>query len=277
METDPFVIFDGKIHRKSEVRISPFQSGLYYGDGCFETIRSYAGKFLHLDEHLDRLHRAATYLNLDPVKINEEDLIALLNQNEILDRDAFIRIQLWREGERGYKRTDKDITRYVVEAKLLSLSSKPFKLITSETRVVSNRAQSKSFKLSNALYYSLAAEEAHQAGADGALMLNKDGFISETEIANVFWINNDQLFTPSSKCDAIPGVTQGIILNLFPQTIQGEYQMDDLLQANAIFISNSLREIVRVSSVNDVDFDINNPLLNRVREAFENYKTSHFK
>ena len=277
MENDPYVIFDGNIQRKSEVRISPFHSGLYYGDGCFETFRGYSGKFLRLHEHLDRLQRAAKYLNYDPVDIRKEEILQLLDKNDLRQADSIIRLQLWREGERGYQRSEHDNYRYVIEAKSLNVSDKAFKLITSKSRVLPNLSLSRSFKLSNAINYSFAATEAMASNADGALMLNIDGFISETEIANIFWAKGDILYTPSNECDCIPGIIQRVILKLFPDCRQGMYQMDEIKQADAIFLTNSVREIVPVSNLDGIDFDPNNPLLERVRSAFENYKETHLE
>ena len=132
-------------------------------------------------------------------------------------------------------------------------------------------------KLSNSINYIKAAQEAKKKGGDDALMLTIDKNISETTISNIFWIKGNQVFTPSLNCDLLPGVTRSILIELISQDselelVEGEFKLEEVYSAEAVFCTNSVMEMKSVSSVDDHSFEIGHLNFEKLKDDFKIYK-----
>ncbi|MDZ7715444.1 MAG: aminotransferase class IV [Balneolaceae bacterium] len=281
MGTEKKLIFDGDFVSTEETVVPAVSRGLMYGDGCFETLRSYAGCFLHLREHLQRFKLASDFLGLDfPLFFDDAKLKSslekLLVKNGLATVDAIIRFQLWRDGTRGYRAEQQGATHFSIMASKLPSIKDSIKLAFVDTKRIPDASLPSAFKLSNNINYIVAAREAAEKGADDALMQTVDGYLSETTIANLFWSADDVIYTPSEDCDLLPGITRNVLINICQQTgftvKQGRYTSKEILKAEAVWICNSVREIVHVSQIEDKEFEVNHWAVNRLKEKFEGYK-----
>ena len=105
MSKSTYMILNGELIQESAAVISPINRGLMYGDGCFETLRSYSDKFLGWDDHAERLESGLAYLDINaPFSSSElkKQVNLLLRNNQLEYAEAMIRIQCWRDGGRGY-------------------------------------------------------------------------------------------------------------------------------------------------------------------------------
>lgn len=273
------IFFNGEIIAKDQAVISPLSRGIFYGDGCFETLRGYAGKFLHLELHMKRLGAACDYLGLSfPYSYGElrDILHNLLTANNYTDSGCVIRIQLWRKGS-GFSDMQNTDAHMLIQASALPQMKESIRLKTSSLASIPEASLSRRYKLSNFLNYTLSHREAVKQGYDQALLLTRDGFVSETSIANIFWLRKDEFFTPSEKSDMLPGVTRQIILRLLDEhdfTVHsGEFDKKHVLSADAVFTTNSVQEIAVVSKIDGTRFEINHTQLQLLRELFERYKS----
>lgn len=263
--------------------MSPENRAMMYGDGCFETLKSYRGRFLNWEEHLKRLKGGLAYLELElPVDAEElkREVLEVIEANHLNGVEAMARIQFWREGWRGYKSSSNKTSR-MIQVKKYDQPTEPLHLIIAKTRCIPSESLERKYKLSNGLNYIKAAQEANKQQKDDSVMLTIDGFVSETTIANLFWIKDEKLFTPSEDCDILPGITRGIVIDLLTDmghTIKtGQFEPDSLIEATAVFCTNSLIEIQEVHSVNEKGFKTKYPLVQELRETFQKYKEEHSK
>jgi branched-subunit amino acid aminotransferase/4-amino-4-deoxychorismate lyase len=275
-----FVCFNGEILPSEEVKISPINRGMMYGDGCFETFRSYAGKFLDFEAHFNRLKESLSYLQIEfLISQNEFEnhTKEVLKVNNLENSDSMIRIQCWRKGVRGYKTNSTECEWIITSRKLGTDSVHPSRLVTSETLVIPNKAINRSLKLSNGLNYIVAAQDATFQDVDDALMLTLDGFVSETTVSNIFWGEGDKIFTPSESCDLLPGITRSLVLKILSNNgfslTEGQFYLADLKSAEYAFTTNSLSEIRFVAKLDHQEFDITHPELNHIHSLFQAYKT----
>lgn len=276
------VILNGEIIPQTEANVPVTSRGLLYGDGCFETFRSYAGRFLEIQSHLKRLAEGLTFLSIQyPADLKSTPLISqlqsLLIANDLMAKDAIIRIQLWREGGRGYGTTTLGKANYSITVTPFHPKITTYKLATVDIRKVPSTAVPARLKLSNGINHIIAACQAMQKGADDALLETIDHFISETTIANIFWLKNDIVFTPSLSCDILPGVTRGICIKLLQERLKTEVKEDafilnDIKNAETIWICNSLREIQPVGGIDDTNFDTAHSFTQALMKVFEAYK-----
>ena len=279
-----FVTFNGELLTPQELRVSPDNRGIMYGDGCFETFRSYKGKFLHLEKHFGRLTSGLSFLGIETefgLQEFQHSIEELIEANEAQNEDALIRVQTWRKGGRGYSTEIKEAN-WLTVLMPISETDAPISIATVNTRAIPNKALPRQYKFSNGLNYIWASKEASEAGADDALMLTIDETVSECTVANVFWVKGDTVFTPSESCDLLPGITRGILMDLISESSNlnmesGTFSLEDISSAEAIFCTNSVRGIRRVSQLDGKAFDTEHPVTDQLSELFELYKHQHLK
>lgn len=278
MSTSKFMILNGELVDEKTSLISPLNRGMMYGDGCFETLKSYSGRFLRWKQHVQRLEDGLSYLEME-APFSEADLKEqvekLLERNLLLNEEAVIRIQCWRAGERGYFTNSND-AQWMIQALKAHSQKDIFRLAVAETRAIPSKALERKYKLSNGLNYIKASGEAKRAGCDDSLMLTVEDKISETTSANVFWVDEGKLFTPGVDCDLLPGVTRSLIIeaaeSLGIQVKQGAFELEEIEQAEAVFCTNSLIEIVEVHALDEIEYEVNHPVVMKVKVAFEQLK-----
>jgi len=282
-----WIIFDGDLIPGGQPIVSATSRGLMYGDGVFETFRSYSGDTLLLKQHIDRLGHGLSMLGMK--KPNELSLelfkslvTNLLRKKNLIDNDAVIRVQVWRDGSRGYHTSSNAQTHFSIIASQCPVSFEHPKLATVQQKRIPSVSLPPDVKLTNGINYILAAREAAEKGTDDALMQTIEGWLSETTIANIFWVAGDTIFTPSKECDLIPGITRDILIQLIGNNDHwelhtGKFELKHLLDSQAAWICNSVREILPVLEVNGHRFDINHPVFTDLKEAFVHYRDANLQ
>lgn len=274
-----FININGTLISQEEASIPTTSRAVSYGDGCFETLVSYEGKFLHFKDHFARLQSGLKYLemNLDLTKDQmKSEVQKLLEENELEDEDSVVRIQCYREGSSGYFDIS-DRSGFIISNR--SIPERPGSIIlkTVSTPTIPSIALERKVKLSNSINYIKAAQEAKKQGGDDALMLTIDKSISETTISNIFWIKGNQVFTPSLNCDLLPGVTRSILIKLIDQDsklqlIEGAFRPEDIYSAEAVFCTNSVMEIKPISKIDDFSYKTDHFIVEKLKDDFKVYK-----
>lgn len=281
MDNKEWISHNGNWLRHGEAALPVDARPVMYGDGCFETLRAYQGKFLHFDRHIERMRSGLEFLEIAlPEKLKgpgpAELIRELLERNELAGRDAVVRIQVWRQGGRGYHTSGNNSAGYAITARPLPPSKKSWQLATVPTRRIPGVSLPAHFKLSGGTNYIRASMEADKAGSDDALMLTTDGWVSETPIANIFWSDGQRICTPHEQCDLLPGITREILLSLLREkdTIpirKDRFSLEELYEAEAVWLCNSLREIMPVFRVDNHDFDPDHILVGEVKADYRAY------
>ncbi|HEX79083.1 MAG TPA: hypothetical protein G4O19_02890 [Dehalococcoidia bacterium] len=108
-------------------------------------------------------------------------------------------------------------------------------------------------KSANYLENMLAKREAIGAGADEAIRINDRGFIAEAIMSNIFFIAGDILMTPSPESGILPGITREAVIELAGRlgivTIERHFTMAELIGADEAFLTNSLIEVMPLTSI----------------------------
>lgn len=282
-----WIVFDGDLVPGEQPVVPAVSRGLMYGDGLFETFRIYSGQSLLFDAHLERLSKGMEILGIPEVMANQQSelrtvALKLLKKNNLLQTDAIIRLQVWRDGTRGYRPAKDSEYHFSMTASACPDDFTPPSLVTVDRRRIPAAALPSTVKLTNGINYILAAREADQKGGDDALMQTVDGWVSETTIANIFWAKGSTIFSPSIDCDLIPGITRKILFGLIKEhsswdLTTGKFKLDHLLDADSVWLCNSVREILPVREVNNRSFAVESPLLSHLQEAFNRYRKENLK
>lgn len=287
-----WIYLNDRFVSREEARISVFDHGFLYGDGVYETLRSYAGRFFLLAQHLKRLSRSADLIDLK-IPLAEQDWAGVLE--EALQRnglargataggaepaDGYVRITISRgEGELGL---DPELCpRPTVVILTKPLSPPPGRLYEQGVglKMVSVRRNSTAalppqIKSLNFLNNILAKREATRAGAFDALMLNNEGAVTEATVSNIFFARGGRLHTPSLACGILAGVTRGVVIQLAAESgiavEEGAFPPATVLEADECFITNTSMEIMPVSEVDGkkIGKGTPGPMTVQLREAF---------
>jgi branched-chain amino acid aminotransferase len=262
--TPGHVWVDGRVVPAGGPHVSAFDRGFQLGDGIFETLRARGGHPTELAEHVARLHRSAAGLAIalpDDVEGILAAAIADLLRAEGLDgpmADASIRITVSRGtflGRGLLPPAEHPPATIVVQAWPVAPAPRGhleqgLHLVASSVRRDPENPLS-ALKTTSRADYVYARIEAREAGADDALFLTTDGFLSEATSANVFIVRGDELATPALACAILPGTTRSWILRwatdagLRPE--EGWLTTRDLLEADEAFISSSVAGILPVT------------------------------
>ncbi len=255
-----WIYLNGQFVEKEEARISVFDHGFLYGDGVYETLRAYEGRIFLLERHLARLRRSCELIGLKP-PINGVDWISIVR--EILVRNglenASLRLTISRgEGELGIDPGLCPHPTVVVMARDFvpypeQMREEGIRLQLVSVRRNPRSAQSPQIKSLSFLNNILAKQEAIQAGAYDALMLNMDDHVTECTTSNVFFVVNRKLQTPSVACGILEGITREVVIELASSlgipVEEGEYTAEKVLQADECFITNTGLEVMGVSGI----------------------------
>ena len=261
MQDTKFIFFNGKIIPDTERCISSGDRGFLYGDGIFETLRTYNDEPFKLAEHLERMRSSAEELKISVEYTNaeiSENITKLLEKNSI--RNAYIRITFSRgEGGSALQMSDCLRSTILIQAKSFTpydekLYNKGISLIVSAHRR-STTNPIYSHKTTNLLTSILLKEEARERSAHDSIVLNTDGHVAECIVSNIFMVNNGSVITPSLDTNILPGVTRKTVLDICQNSgipaREESFKIETLIKAKEVFITNSLMEIMPVSRVED--------------------------
>jgi len=255
---------DGRLLAAGEPHLSAFDRGFQLGDGVFETLRARAGRPTELPEHVARLGRSAAGLAIplpDDVEGRLTGAIASLLAAEGLDGpdgDASVRITVSRGTffGRGLLPPDEHPAPTIV-VQAWPVSPVPAGHLENGLHLVPSTVRRdpenplSALKTTSRADYVFARVEAREAGADDAIFLTTDGFLSEGTSANLFLVRGDELATPSLACAILPGTTRDWILRWADgvglRTNEAWLTTRELTEADEAFLSSSVAGILPVT------------------------------
>src|SRR3989304_5794783 len=216
------VYVDGKFLPQSEAKVTVFDHGLLYGDGVFEGIRAYNRRVFRLERHVERMYQSAKAIDLTIPHTPEEFVELILEtcrRNDVVD--GYIRPIVTRgPGDLGLdpRKCTQGPSVIVIANPGIALYPKEkyergLRLVTSSYRRVPPQSLSPSIKSLNYLNQIMARIEANQYGADEALLLDTQGYVSEASADNFFTVQNHSVMTPPTSTN-LPGVTRETVLEL---------------------------------------------------------------
>ncbi len=253
------------INGDSATTISAFDRGLQYGDGLFETIAIADVRPCLWDRHYQRLQAGGRRLG---IAIPAAATLIKEIQQEIGSNDrGVIKITITRgEATRGY-RPDPEIpvTRivhfspwpdYPADANSLGVSVR-----VCGARLGSNPALA-GIKHLNRLEQILARSEWNDPGISEGLMLDADNQVIEGTMSNIFMLKDGRMHTPDLTECGVEGVMRGLVLDVAAELGKAvsirRLELSELLEADALFLTNSLIGIWPVRDIDGKSFNLDN-------------------
>lgn len=248
----------GSLVPRSEARVSVFDSVVQGGDAVWEGLRVYDGRIFQLGAHLDRLFASAKAMAFEGIPRREEVKRALfetLETNGMRD-ETHIRLTLTR-GEKVTSGMDPRWNRSGCTLIVLAEWKPPvypdsITLVTASIRRNSPQAIDSKIHHNNLINNILAKIEANVADADDALMLDFEGFVSETNATNVFIVTRGTLITPHADY-CLPGITRekviGIARHARIDVHEKRVSLTEVYTAEEVFVTGTMGELVCVREV----------------------------
>lgn len=257
------VYVNGRIAPADQAVVPVYDHGFLYGEGVYETLRTYNLVPFLYDQHCRRLRASARYINL-PVPFEDDELRRWIEQTIAAAgdlREAYIRILLTRGvGDLTYDLSATPTPSLIIIVK--PFDEPPPRVFQEGIRIslvsiLRNHPGSVNpiIKSNNLLNNALAMQEAHTRGAEEALMCNYRGELSECAQSNFFIVRDGVALTPRSEAGLLEGITRDFIFEVgdaagVPVERAPLYPAD-LDTAQEAFITGSTRELSPVVRIDD--------------------------
>ncbi len=253
---DILVYVNGELKPRNEARVSVFDSAVQGGDAVWEGLRVYSGRIAAFSAHLARLQNSAKALAFAAVPTSQEirgAVFETLRANDMRD-GAHIRLTLTR-GEKITSGMNPRLNQsgcsliVLAEWKPPVYSDEGIRVITASTRRNTPSCLDSKIHHNNLLNNILAAIEANVAGADSAVMLDLQGFLSETNDTNIFMVRSGTVCTPHADA-CLPGLTRQMVIDIcreqgIPVT-ERNLSLTELYTADEAFTTGTMGELTPV-------------------------------
>jgi len=252
---------NGEISPIDSARISVTDHGFLYGDGVYETVRTYDGRPFLMARHLERLSRSAEAIRIalpwSHEHLEAETLRTLDETRRTGDTEMAVRIMVTRgDGPFGYDPALTPRPNLVILARTLRPPTSEqveggIHAVIASVRRNPIEALDPRIKSSNLLNNVLAAHDASRAGADEAILFNTAGYLSECTQSNIFFVSGGTLRTPSLDCGLLGGLTRDLVHEMadaagIPRE-EGRYPREMLTAADEIFLTSTTREVLPIT------------------------------
>jgi branched-chain amino acid aminotransferase len=257
------VYVNGRISGADEAVIPVFDHGFLYGEGVYETLRTYRQQPFLFERHARRLRQSAALMALE-VPFSDADLLGRIREtmaaHPALD-EAYIRVLLTRGvGELSYNPAACPTPTLVIIIK--PFPAPPEATFTRGIRVAlvgvrrnHPQALNPAIKSNNLLNNALAMQEALKSGADEALMQNQAGELVECSQSNFFVVRSRAVLTPPLSAGLLPGITREFVMEVAGELglrcQEARLTPADLKTADEAFITGTTREVTPVVAVDD--------------------------
>jgi len=219
---DILIYVDGRIVPKAEATVSVYDSGFLLGDGVWEGMRLYNGKWAFVDDHLDRLLEAARAIDLD-IGLDRTGILAALERTRAANRmteNAHARLMVTR-GRKAKPFQHPHLSRFGPTLVIIMEHSRPVSALQNRGIRLATVPQVRGLPMSqdpklnshSKLNCVLAAVQAEKVGADEALMLDPHGFVNTTNSCNFFIVRKGAVWTSTGDY-CMNGITRGKTIEL---------------------------------------------------------------
>jgi len=257
-----FFNYNGKIYKEGTAIVSADNRGLRYGDGLFETMKLKNGELIFADEHFPRLWKGLKTLQFELPKhftpeLLQEQILLLAKKNEN-ENSARIRLSVFRSDGGLYDAKD-HLPNYIIQSLPLSTDAGKwngnglilgiYNDVKKSCDILSN------LKHNNYLPSVMAALHAKKQKWNDAIILNAYNRICESTIANIFLIKNDIIYTPALSEGCVAGIIRGYLISkifsLGFSLVEKEITIDELMNADEVFLTNSIYNIRWVQQIDN--------------------------
>lgn len=282
------VYLNGDFVPRSEAKVSIFDAGYVCGDGVWEGVRLVNGRVISFDAHIDRLFEGANAIAMDIGLSKQQVKDVILRTFEVngMHDGAHARLMV----TRGLKKTPNQDPRFIIgsatvvcvaEHKVVDVAAKKrgLALHTSTIRCSTPDVFDLRLNSHSRLNFIQALIQAIHVGADEALMLDTNGFVSSCNSTNFFIVRGGALWTSSGRY-CFNGITRATVLRLARENgipvHEGDYTLSEVYAADEAFVTGTLGGLTPVAAIDGrrLPTEGYGPLTQRLAELYQAYITA---
>ena len=249
---------NGRVVPKAQALVSVYDSGFMLGDGVWEGIRLYDGRWAFLDEHIERLFEAAKAIDLD-IRLSPAEVIAAIHETQAanaMTADAHARLMVTR-GVKTRPFQHPSLSRQGPTMTIIMEHSKPkiprpIRLATVPHMRGLPMTQDPKLNSHSKLNCILACIAAEKAGADEALMLDVHGFVNTTNACNFFIVKKGAVWTSTGDY-CMNGITRQKVIDLCRANaipvFERNFSLVDTYSADEAFLTGTFGAQTPVSTI----------------------------
>jgi branched-chain amino acid aminotransferase len=255
---DILIYVDGRIVPKAQATVSVYDSGFMLGDGVWEGLRLYDGKWAFLDEHMDRLFEAAKAIDLD-IGLDRKGVISALLETQnanAMTTNAHARMMITRGTKvRPFQHpslSQSGPTFVIIMEHSQPKIPRPITLATVPHQRGLPMTQDPKLNSHSKLNCILACIAAQKAGADEALMLDVHGFVNTTNACNFFIVKKGAVWTSTGDY-CMNGITRQKVIDLCRANeipvFERNFSLVDTYSADEAFLTGTFGAQTPVSTI----------------------------
>jgi branched-chain amino acid aminotransferase len=266
-DRDGWIWLDGELRPWRDANVHVLTHALHYASSVFEGQKAYGGEIFKLSEHSARLRRSAELLGFEiPYSVEEIDAAcrAVLEANGL--QDAYMRPLAWRGSEQMGVSAQRSKIHLAIATwpwgayfgeeaiqKGLRLDIAPWRRPAPYTAPTQSKA--------SGLYMicTLSRHDAQAKGYDDAMMLDWRGQVAEATGANVFFLRDGTLHTPTPDC-FLDGITRRTVMGLARrrgvEVVERSIWPEELESFEQCFLTGSAAEVTPVASIGPWNFEV---------------------
>ena len=282
------IYVNGEIVHRDDAKVSVYDSGFMLGDGMWEGMRLYNGKWAFFDEHMDRFFASCKAVSLD-VGMDRAGILQALTQTAAannMETDVHCRLMLTR-GVKVKPFQHPSLSRSGPTLVIIMEHSKPVVELQSQGIRLATVPQVRGLPMSQDAKYNshsklncvIACLQAEQAGADEALMLDPHGFVNTTNACNFFIVRKGEVWTSTGDY-CMNGVTRQKVIDLCRANDipvhERNFSLIDAYGADEAFLTGTFGAQTPVAELDGkLIGGTDRPVTRRIRELYKDLVASN--
>ncbi len=281
---DILIYVNGELVHRDEAKISVYDSGFMLGDGMWEGMRLYNGKWAFFEEHMDRLFDSCKSVSLN-IGMDRKEIAAALEMTAKangMTTDAHCRLMITR-GVKAKPFQHPELSRWGPTVVIIIEHSKPRSTLLNQGIRLATVPQVRGLPMSQDAKYNshsklncvIACLQAQQAGADEGLMLDPHGFVNTTNACNFFIVRKGEVWTSTGDY-CMKGVTRQKVIDLCKANdipiYEKNYSLYEAVSADEAFLTGTFGAQTPVAEIDGKkigDSEGAGPMTRRIRELYK--------
>ena len=263
-------VFNGKFQDLDKIKISPLSRAYTFSDSVYEVIPFYNNNIIAFEQHINRLSKSCKALNIKAsIDLCSDEILHLISTSKLENGYIYYQISRGVDDLRSHiydSSIEVETFGYVVNH---AFESKDLKVSLCEDI----RWQRCDIKSTSLLGNVMTMNQSKRNHCDEVIM-HKDEEITEGGASNVFFVIEGKIHTPSLSNKILPGITRELLISetkkngIFIE--EGNYSVNDLLQAESIWLTSSTKGLAQVSEItgHETKIEINNEVFQRCNDIF---------
>ena len=251
-----YAVYNGRFNYLNEIKISPLSRAYTFSDSVYEVIPFCNSNLIAFKNHMNRLEKSCDALNLSlDINKTSSEILDLISRSKLINGYVYYQVSRGIDPIRSHIFDDSLTTEtfgYVVDH---AFKSQKLKVMICEDL----RWQRCDIKSTSLLGNVLSMNDAKNHGCDEVIM-HKNNLMTEGGASNIFFANDDTVFTPALSNNILPGITRELLINevknIGIKVEEGDFQLRELENAHSIWLTSSTKGLAQVTEIINLETNV---------------------